>query len=72
MHRFRLQFDGDRPDEYITAESSVEAANLRDGGPESRPPHTITDETAMASWLDGRADRIAADPHPLALRRATR
>jgi hypothetical protein len=60
---YRLKFDN-REDELIVATSSAEATMLRDGGPESRMPYQIVDETAMADWI---ADRAAHAAERLAL-----
>ncbi len=59
-HVYTLTYDNREP-ETITAESAPEAVALRDGGPDSRLPHTITDVTEVNAWvirLAGGLDRL--------------
>lgn len=58
--RYKLHFD-DREPAFVNADTPAEAVSLRPGGRTSRLPHTITDLTAIATWLAGKASR--GTPH---------
>jgi len=57
MHRYKLQFDGDTPAVYATADSPADAVKQVYPLHIKRLPHTITDLTQLDLWAKGLAER---------------
>lgn len=58
-HRYALVFD-DGHREYVTASGPTEAVAQREGAPNSRQPHTLTDLTAMSDFVGHRGYGLRA------------